>query len=330
LLRILARESARLDSEIRPSASFVTNAAKLRLRRRAIPIGPHTGTSRASVEVFMAPGFSGRCHFFRHRKSRLAGDVLARSVPRRRAHAESEGLGPVGAAAYARLQPRLRTGATLRPGCNGGAVQDGREPAQSARASHVSVRSGAHETHGGPVRRALQLAAPLLCALLVGGCNDADGVIRETPTVSPSTTSATPTPSSMPTTEAQRVLAQYNAFWKILTPVSQASFEQRPAMLKPYATQPVLSRTLRGMRASDNLGQVGYGEIVTRPKIVKIEEGVATIRDCQDASRHGRKQRDTGKVVTRGTEHDLAIVTVKRGSDGIWRVATVDYPGGAC
>jgi hypothetical protein len=138
-------------------------------------------------------------------------------------------------------------------------------------------------------------AVALLLVLSVGGCTNADGVIRETPTpgtgtATPSLSSATPTP----TMEEQRILAQYRGFFVALTPTSEAPAAQRRQLLEPYATDPVLTRTLSGMRGSDNLGQVGYGEEVVRPKITKIEGGVAYVRDCQDASRTGRKERDRG------------------------------------
>jgi len=139
-------------------------------------------------------------------------------------------------------------------------------------------------------------AVALLVALAAGGCSNAGGVLRETPTpenttsTAPSSSSASPTP----TTEEQRILAQYRAFFAALTATSEAPAEQRREMLEPYATDPVLTRTLGGMRASDRLGQVGYGEILTRPRITRVDKGVAVVRDCQDASRHGRKDRDTG------------------------------------
>jgi hypothetical protein len=174
-------------------------------------------------------------------------------------------------------------------------------------------------------------AVTLLLVLPIAGCTTADGVIRETPspgtttTTTPSLSSASPTP----TTEEQRILAQYKGFWKIEASVAHAPVAEREAMLQSYATDPLLSRVLRGMRASDNLGQMAYGQVIPRPNITKIERGNASIRDCQDASNAGRKERDTGRIVTRGTSRDLAVATLKRGSDGVWRVATMDYPRGA-
>jgi hypothetical protein len=174
-------------------------------------------------------------------------------------------------------------------------------------------------------------AVKLLLVLLASGCTNAGGVIRETPTVGTTTGAASPLSSPPPTatSEASRILAQYRAFWKTEATAAHVPAAEREAILRPYATEPLLSRVLRGMRASDSLGQVGYGEVVPRPTITKIERGTASIRDCQDASNAGRKERDTGRIVTRGTSRDLAVATLKRGPDGVWRVATVDYARGA-
>jgi hypothetical protein len=174
-------------------------------------------------------------------------------------------------------------------------------------------------------------AVTLLLAVLAAGCTNAGGVIRDTPTAGTTTGAASPltSPSPTATSEASRILAQYRAFWNIEASAAQAPAAEREALLRPYATEPLLSRVLRGMSASDNLGQVAYGEVVPHPIITKIERGVASIRDCQDASKAGRKERDTGRIVTRGTSRDLAVATVKRGPDGVWRVATVDYVRGA-
>jgi hypothetical protein len=174
-------------------------------------------------------------------------------------------------------------------------------------------------------------AVTLLFVLLASGCTNAGGVIRETPTAGTTSGAASPlsSPSPTATSEASRILAQYRAFWQALTPASEAPAEERRQMLEPYATDPELTRALSGMRASDNLGQVLYGQVVARPQITKIDRGLASLRDCQDASEAGRKQRDTGRIITRGTSSDVALVTMKRGSDGVWRVATVEYPRGA-
>jgi len=76
---------------------------------------------------------------------------------------------------------------------------------------------------------------------------------------------------------------------------------------------------------------VYYGQDTVRPEITMVNGLTATLRDCQDTSGHGRLKVATGKKVTLGLKNDLAIVTMKRGPDGVWRVSTVEYkPAGSC
>ena len=170
----------------------------------------------------------------------------------------------------------------------------------------------------------------LLLGLSTAGCHSGSGVINDAPTASPALGSSSASITAMPSvaTDEQRILAQYQSFWKREASAAEAAATQRRAILEAVATDPLLSRVLRGMQASDNLGQIGYGRIIPRARVTGIDRDTATIRDCQDASKAGRKDRDTGKTVTRGTAHDLALATMKRGRDGVWRVATVDYPRG--
>jgi len=137
-------------------------------------------------------------------------------------------------------------------------------------------------------RRLRRVLAAVLLVGLSAGCNTADGVNTETPTPGTTTTAVS---SPTPTTDEQRVLAQYAAFWKILTPTSEAPESQRREMLARYATDPELTRALGGMRGADRLGEVLYGEVVPRPTVTKIEGDSASIRDCQNASNAGRRDR---------------------------------------
>jgi hypothetical protein len=129
---------------------------------------------------------------------------------------------------------------------------------------------------------------------------------------------------------AEQISTQYGAFWAVLTPASDASRERRRAMLEPYATEPALSRILRGMLAQELAGRGAYGEDVLHPDPPEITGRTATISDCLDSSLSGQKDRRTGERLTRGVKNNPVVVTMTRGEDGVWRVATVDYPGGKC
>ena len=102
-------------------------------------------------------------------------------------------------------------------------------------------------------------------------------------------------------------------------------------MLRKVAAEPELTRVLGGIAAAQHVGEVFYGDDLVRPQIVRVTGMKATLRDCADTSQHGRLKVATGKRVTVGYKNDLAIVTMIRGGDGFWRVATVESkPAGSC
>ena len=102
-------------------------------------------------------------------------------------------------------------------------------------------------------------------------------------------------------------------------------------MLQKVAAEPELTRLLGGIAAAEHVGEVFYGEDLVRPQIIRVTSVNATLRDCADTSQHGRLKVATGKRVTVGYKNDLAIVTMMRGGDGVWRVATVESkPAGSC
>jgi hypothetical protein len=166
-------------------------------------------------------------------------------------------------------------------------------------------------------------------AMVLGGaaaCSSDGGVDTEEPVSVGGAVTATPSAISA---EAA-VLAAYREFFARQTEISLADKEQRRALLEPFTTDPALERVLRGMFAADEIGEVGYGEPVVNPVVQKIEADTATITDCQDTSMAGRKKRESGKITTRGTKQAQVYVTAKRGSDGRWRISTVDYQADKC
>lgn len=199
--------------------------------------------------------------------------------------------------------------------------------------------------HPGPPRRGRTrpvllvvgvVAAVVVIAGVVGVvANSQDtGVVTQTLPTPSSVPAATvgPTAPAVPVLpEQEAILTQYRAFWAILTPASRAKPEARRAMLETVAVDPSLTRTLNGMRASDSIGEVAYGQEVVRPELVSADGGTATLRDCQDGSAAGRVKVATGEKVTVGVKDALAIVTMQRGADAVWRVSTVEYqPAGSC
>jgi hypothetical protein len=169
-------------------------------------------------------------------------------------------------------------------------------------------------------------------ALTVAGCtskSSAEGLDLRTPATSKPAPTATPAPT--PRTETERILGQYGTFYTTLERGWRVGRHQRVALFETVAVEPELSRVVGAMLASDSLGETGYGKIIPRPRITKISGQTAWITDCQDGSRAGRVKIASGRKTTRGTSRDLAIVSMQRGSDGVWRLSTVTYrPAGSC
>lgn len=176
------------------------------------------------------------------------------------------------------------------------------------------------------------LAAVL--ALTVAGCtskSSAEGLDLRTPATSKPEPNRTATPASTPRTETEKILGQYGTFYTTLERGWRVGRHQRVALFETVAVEPELSRVVGAMLASDSLGETGYGKIIPRPRITKISGQTAWITDCQDGSRAGRVKIASGRKTTRGTSRDLAIVSMQRGSDGVWRLSTITYrPTGSC
>lgn len=196
-----------------------------------------------------------------------------------------------------------------------------------------------------PAARGARVTAVLTVALAVAGCSSASGVDAQgsvtpeptattgmaTSNTSDPVRSASPSATTAVTLESGDILNQYKAFFASLTPLSKATYSARLAVMQRLATDPELTRVMGGMAASTQAGEVFYGEDMVRPMIVSVVGDVATIADCQDTSSHGREKLATGEKVTVGVKNTLANVTMKRGGDGVWRVATIEnQQAGSC
>lgn len=128
------------------------------------------------------------------------------------------------------------------------------------------------------------------------------------------------------------VLSQYRAFFAAITPIwSMPDAAARSKAMADLAVDPEYTTLLSAMKAARDAGEVGYGSDVVRPQLQSLVADQATLVDCQDTSKAGRQKLEGGAKVTQGRQNDLAQVTMKRGTDGIWRVATVAYAAaGSC
>lgn len=193
-----------------------------------------------------------------------------------------------------------------------------------------------------------RLAGVLSVTVALCSCSTGSGVRTQgpAPTTAASTSSsdartpsptspAVPTPtfvSEPPGAESAMVLSQYRAFFAAITPIwTMPDAAARASSMAKVAVDPEYTTLLSAMKATRDGGEVSYGDDVVRPVLQSVAGDQATVEDCQDTSSHGRMKIDTGVKVTQGRKNDLAQVTMKRGQDGIWRVATVAYAAaGSC
>lgn len=188
---------------------------------------------------------------------------------------------------------------------------------------------------GGPLRRcvgAVRVAACLgtgIAILFGAGCSGSSNNIAQ-----PLTQSSTPaTPTASPTASvSQQVLAQYQTFWSALTPASRASAGARRGILAQVATDPELSSLLSGIARERARGRAFYGVDVPRAHVSQIlmTQGIAVVDDCQNSAGSGVVDLSSGQRLTKGVPRNHVVSTMHRGSDGIWRVASVEYPNTSC
>ena len=201
---------------------------------------------------------------------------------------------------------------------------------------------------GGTAVRGVGAAVALTAVLALAACGAASGVDAQGPvtpepstaqgssapptntSTGPGTSTASPTSGAFP--ESDQILNQYRAFFAAIAPVwAMPDAAARAAAMAKLAVDPEYTTLLSTIKATRDVGEVGYGSDVVRPDLQSVVGGVATLVDCQDTSNAGRMKITTGEKVTKGHKNDLVRVTMKRGADGIWRVATLaSAAAGSC
>ena len=182
-----------------------------------------------------------------------------------------------------------------------------------------------------PKRRARWFAATAAVVISATACGGSSSKAQPTAATSTPPASASASTSSPASAEAV-ILADYRAFWMSLTPASQSAPDQRRRMLSPHTGDPELGSLLAGMARDDADGRVYYGSPVLRALVQQFSpaKGVAVVRDCQDASNTGDKDRRTGRLLTKGKARTLVVSTLHRTSRGGWKVVFVSFPRQSC
>lgn len=130
--------------------------------------------------------------------------------------------------------------------------------------------------------------------------------------------------------ELPRILADYRRFWEVVTAASrQPPNSWRPA-LSAVSVEPLLSQLLDGLSEQQRKGLVDYGMALLHPQLVPVRVGRVSVVDCQDTSRSGTLNAETGMVKTVGSPRTPFAGVLERGIDGRWRLSQARFLDGAC
>lgn len=153
------------------------------------------------------------------------------------------------------------------------------------------------------------------------------GLVLTQPSAAPPAPSVDPVPPApAELTVEEQILSQYRKFHAVLDTLPDIPAAERPGVLREVASDPQYTSSLELVAAADAAGETFYGTGSLNPRGVIIGQAAAVVRDCQDNSQTGQLRRSDGKKLTVGLPAELAVTQVKRGPDGIWRVAEIVYP----
>jgi hypothetical protein len=100
--------------------------------------------------------------------------------------------------------------------------------------------------------------------------------------------------------------------------------------MSAIAVEPLLSHLVDGITEQHRKGLLDYGAVVPHPRIVQASAGRASIVDCQDASRSGTVDVQTGVVQSVGSARTPMASVLTRGADGRWRLSEARLLDGSC
>lgn len=180
---------------------------------------------------------------------------------------------------------------------------------------------------------ASRAAGSLLAIGLLASCTDSQPPSTGSASSSPESRLSSPAGGSpVGAVDRAAVDSAYRAFWPVLTTFDRKYREAdwRRAVAR-VAVDPQLSQALAVARQQRRIGVRLYGQPRPRVPTVSLVGGnKASVADCADFSHYGQADAKTGKPRTVGVVRTSVRVSLAKGTDGLWRVANVAYPGGIC
>ncbi|WP_328708876.1 hypothetical protein [Microbispora hainanensis] len=168
----------------------------------------------------------------------------------------------------------------------------------------------------------------VVLALSASACAADEGALPQpSPTAS---MTVSPQPGTTPTGKAEEaVLAAYKGIYSAGRRAEHTPDGQRKSIIAPFATEPLLSRMLRGIVALRAGGRFTWGTPVFHPFDIKVKGQKATLHDCQDNRNSGQMDEKTSKRVLHGSENTHLVATLLL-VEGAWKVSTLEHVRESC
>ncbi len=86
------------------------------------------------------------------------------------------------------------------------------------------------------------------------------------------------------------------------------------------------------MQRIDAKGQMFYGSDLPHPMAIRLsaDSTTAVVDDCQDSTHTGLTTKSGLRPITVGVARNHVVVTMKRGTEHVWKVAFVAYTRTPC
>jgi hypothetical protein len=169
-------------------------------------------------------------------------------------------------------------------------------------------------------------------ALLIAGCSataTATGPRPDHATVFPREQPAQPSATAAPTSSAA-IEKAYRRFWTVADTLADLPPNRWLPELSTVAADPLLTQIYQGLHTQRQAGRRDYGTVMPRPTVVAVQAATATVLDCQDASRSGELDIDTGLPTTVGNARTPLAATLTLGTEGRWRLSQLRYLDSSC
>jgi hypothetical protein len=169
-----------------------------------------------------------------------------------------------------------------------------------------------------------------ITVVLAAASSCSGGEPEEAQRSAPAPPAASPGPTAPTSSPSDAVLEQYADFWQALPRASRLPAGDREELLRRYLVDEAYASTVRSLASQENFGHELYGENMPRPEVEFLDDSTARVEDCQDSSSAGVRDADTQEPLTVGVDRNPVQSEMRRGDDGVWRLATIEYTGETC